>query len=372
MINYDYNVFIYRAGAWVEIDNVQGVSFTYGQQALTDSFSPPVYVITGRRPDLVGDVNIGDLVSVSNTATKNSNYTVTNYQINYGIKPAMDTWVMQIESAFSALARSVVSVASWSTDTGAASRQVCQAAGIGLRDTNPLITPQGAVCSSQTVVDENGLDVFLTLCRTSGTASIDPFGVLQFPYAQVTLWDSTTLRWVRFPTSNTTPSYTFTDSTAASTDCVYDELTFGSLALNYANKVVVTPAGGAPQTVGTGNTAFTTTAYSATNAAALQTANRYAGLLAASAKVPTSISFTLQQQSATAVLPDQSVMLNDPTYIKIIFRGSTYYASIIGQDLTSTPESTRITLHLCASENGNFFTLDSAALGVLNQNRLGI
>lgn len=370
MQNRDYNVFIYRDPDWVEIENVQGVAFTYGQQQLTDSFSPPVYVLTGRRPDLIGVVNIGDTVSVSFTATKNNQYTVTNYEIAYGIRPEMDTWTMQLESAFSSLARSVVTVSAWDTDSGLAARQVCQAAGVLLRVFSPIQLPQGAIISSQSVVNANGLDVFTQICRTSGTDAGSIFGT-QFPYAQVGLWNSTALEWLG-NTSSVDPIATFTDATPASTDCLYDGLTFGGLALNYADKVVVEPEGGAAQTVGTGNTAFTTTTYSATNADALRTAQRYFALLDASDEVPTSITFTLQQQSNTAVIPSQRVILNGTDYIKIIFRGSTYYAMILGQDLTSTPEATRITLHLCASANLGSFTLNSTALGVLDQNRLGI
>jgi hypothetical protein len=105
---------------------------------------------------------------------------------------------------------------------------------------------------------------------------------------------------------------------------------------------------------------------------AIDVANRYLGLLAASGSVPLSLSFTKEQQSLTAVLPDQEAFVNPFQMAKIRFRGSDFYASVIGQQLTSTPGSTRITLYLCASENNNFFTLDNAVLGVLNQNRLGI
>jgi hypothetical protein len=101
-------------------------------------------------------------------------------------------------------------------------------------------------------------------------------------------------------------------------------------------------------------------------------AQRYAGLLAASQSIPLSISFTKEQQQSGAVIPNQLATLHGTDYLKITFRGTTFYATIIGQQLTATPDSTRITLDLCASENFNFFTLDSAVLGVLDQNRLGI
>lgn len=365
MAHYDFQVYIRRGVTWVEIENVQGVSFTYGQQRLTETWSPPVYVINGRRPDLIGDVNIGDYVSVSTTGTNDRKYKVTNYQVNYGIKSSMDTWTMQIESLFSQLARSVVTF-STGFNTGDTCSRICTAAGFTLSKTGSSGLPfNGASNSSTSFTDTNGLDAFLTAANTGETG---------WPYGQVFMNDAT-LRWrqtLSFPSS---PTYEFTDNPAGAVNpaaaAVFDEVQFGSLALNYADKVIVTPAGGAAQTVGTGDTAFTTNSYSSTNAGALSMANRYYGLLAASDSVPVSLSFSLEQQSATAVIPDQYVELNNQTYCSITLRGTTYYATILGQDMTSSPDFTRITLYLCASANGNFFTLNSTSLGVLDQNRLG-
>jgi hypothetical protein len=365
MAHYDFQVFIRRNLVWVEIENVQGVSFTYGQQRLTETWSPPVYIINGRRPDLVGDVNIGDYVSVTNTGTQTLDYKVTNYQVNYGIKSSMDTWTMQIESLFSQLARSVVT-----TDTGGnsgiACNKICTAAGFSLTKSGSAALPfNGALTSTTYLTDENGLDAFLTAANT---------GQSGWFFGQVYL-NNGNLRWrqeLLFPSN---PAYEFTDDPASALDpdhaAVFDEVQFGSLALNYADKVIVTPAGGAAQTVGTGDTAFTTNSYSYTNAYALEMANRYYGLLAASDSVPVSLSFSLEQQSATAVIPNQYVELNNQNFCSITLRGTTYYATILGQDMTSSPDFTRITLYLCASANGNFFTLNSASLGVLDQNRLG-
>lgn len=374
MASYNWQVFKQVLGVgWVEVSDVQSISFSYGQRQLTDTWSPPVWIISGRRPDLLGTINIGDNFSVVNDGTPAYQYQVTNYEIHYGITSSMDTWTLHIEGPFSALARSVVS-ATWSggvgSDSADAGRAVVAAAGLSLRSPAFPAVPTGGSISAQSVTNENGFDVFTRIARTSGNyaGSTD-----QFAYAKCWAYNATTIYWM----SGATPvsyDWVFSDLAVAPdpTFAVYDQLAFGSLNLNYANKVVVTPVGGSPQTVGTGNSAFETTTYSATNNDALTVANRYAGLLSASSKVPTSISFTKEQQSSTAVLPDQIAFLNGSRYLRLIFRGADYYATVIGQDLSATPESTRITLYLCASENGNFFTLDSASLGVLDQNRLGI
>ena len=368
MAHYDFQVYIRRGTSWVEIDNVQGVTFSYGQQRLTESWSPPVYIINGRRPDLIGAVNIGDYITVTNTGTQTLDYKVTNYQVNYGIKSSMDTWTMQVESLFSQMARTVItSVIDAGGNSGIACSKIATEAGFSLTKSGSAALPfNGATTSVTQLQGENGLDAFLTAANTGNSG---------WPFGQVYL-NNGNLRWRQTLVFPSTPAYEFTDNLATAvnpaTAAVFDEVQFGSLALNYADKVIVTPAGGAAQTVGTGDTAFSTVSYSYTNADAAQMANRYYGLLAASGSVPTAISFSLEQQSATAVIPNQYVELNNQAYCSITLRGTTYYATILGQDMTSSPDFTRITLYLCASANGNFFTLDSASLGVLNQNRLGI
>lgn len=373
MSHYSWTVAIDKGAGWVSISDVQNLSFRYGQQQLTDNWSPPVWIITGRRPDLLGTVTLGDAISVSNTGTNAYQFTVTNFEVNYGIKSSMDTWTIQAEGPFSALARSVIST-SWTSSniSPEAAANVMQAAALNsVVNPNVLYAPAGCYVSAQGIVNQTGLDVFTRLARTAGAEIGGLYA--NFPYAECYAKNADTIYW-RDPQDNATnaPSYVFTDSTPTSTSAVYDNLSFGSLNLNYANKVVVTPVGGAAQTVGTGNSGYETTTYSLTNADALPVAYRLYGLLQGSQQVPTSISFTKEQQSETAILPTQVAYLNGTRFIQLNFRGAVYYASIIGQDLSATPDSTRITLYLCSAGNGGAFTLDSTSLGVLDQNRLGI
>ena len=361
MSAYDWSVYRHNGTAWVELTNVQGLAFNYGLQNLTESWSPPVWTLTGRLPDENGTVRIGDWISIIESGSPRFIFQVTNYEVFYGIEPSMDTWSMTVESGFSALGRSVIS-ASWVNNVGAAVVAITQAAGL-----NEIGVKSGTI-SAQTVTDENGLDTLLRVLRTSTTGV--PY-YTAYPSA-VSTASSAQRIGVENGIPATIPNYFFTDETPSSIECVYDVLNFGSVNLNYATKVVATPVSGSPQTVGSGNNAFETTTYSATNVEAIDVANRYLGLLAASGSVPLSLSFTKEQQSLTAVLPDQEAFVNPFQMAKIRFRSSDFYASVIGQQLTSTPGSTRVTLYLCASENNNFFTLDNAVLGVLNQNRLGI
>lgn len=358
---YDWQVYKHDGTSWVQLTNVQGLAFTYGQRQLTDQWAPPVWTLSGRLPQNLGTVKIGDWISIINTGSPEFIYQVTNFEIFYGTVSSMDTWTMNIESAFSALARSVISP-TWGNDIDFAFLQIMVAAGI-----NGTSVLTGTV-SSQNVVDENGLEVFSRLFRTS-TSGVPYYTAT--PSASTTASSPQSIFGINAVPA-TSPSYFFTDQTPSGVQCVYDGLNFGGVNLNYATKVVVSPVGRASQTAGSGNNVFETSTYSATDADALNTANRYLGLLAASGSVPLSITFNKEQQPSGAVLPDQVARFNTPIYAKITFRNNDFYASIIGQDLTSTPGSTRITLQLCASDNSNFFTLNSASLGVLNQNRLGI
>jgi hypothetical protein len=380
MASYNWQVKRYSTAtsAWVTVTDVQNLSFGYGQRQLTDTWSPPVWTISGRRPDLLGTVNIGDWFSVYNSGSAEFIYQVTNYEVQYGIVPSMDTWSMTIETAFSALARSICSTSWFIANPGAAAYLLCES--VGLRN-DYVLTATGQI-SNQTITNENGLDVLSRILRTA-TKFLDPFGLpsdIYSPYSKAeavnagtatTAQSITTYDAYYYP-APTTYTYDITDSVSSSTQIVYDGLAFGSLNLNYATKVNVTPVGGATQTVGSGNTAFETTTYSFTNDLAAKVAQRYAGLLATAKQVPLSVTFTKEQQQSTAVIPNQIATFNDDKFCRITFRGNIFYATIIGQELTSTPDSTRITVYLCASENGNFFTLDSASLGVLDQNRLGI
>jgi hypothetical protein len=378
MAQYDWQVKRYSTSSstWVTVSDVQNLSFSYGQRQLTDTWSPPVWTITGRRPDLLGPVNIGDWFSVLNTGSPEFIYQVTNFEVFYGIKSTMDTWTMTIETVFSALSRSVSSASWFLAQPAAAIYAVCES--VGLRIAN-LFNTSGFI-SNQTITNENGFDVLTRILRTATSFTDGFFPIRYSPYCLATAVDAgspTTAQTVDvydafFYPPPSTYSFDFTDNVTTATQIVYDGLNFGSLNLNYATKVVVTPVGGSPQTVGSGNTSFETTTYSLTNSLAADVANRYSGLLAASQQVPLSITFTKEQQQTTAVLPSQIATINDYKFCRIQFRGTNYFANIIGQELTATPDSTRITLHLCASENGNFFTLDSAELGVLDRNRLGI
>jgi len=373
MSSYDWKVYKHNGTSWVELTNVQGLAFSYGQRQLTDTWSPPVWTLSGRLPGDLGTVNIGDWVAVIDSGSPQFYYQITNYEVFYGIEPSMDTWTMQIESGFSALARSL-STTSWPSgqDAGTAASLVCNSVGVSLRGNGIVNEAVGAPISGQSITNENGFDVFSRIARTAGENSpgyYAPYYTVQ-PYPASTAAGNQSLYWVEAPIP-TTYSYYFTDEVTGIDQCVYDGVNFGSLNLNYATKVVVTPVGGAAQTVGSGNTAYETTTYSQTNDLALLVAQRYAGLLAASSSVPLSITYTKEQQQNTAVLPTQFPRMNSTVFCIITFRGTDYYATIIGQELTATPGSTRVTLHLCASENSNFFTLDSASLGVLDQNRLG-
>jgi hypothetical protein len=374
MASYNWDVYKYNGTSWVELTNVQSISFRYGQQQLTDQWSPPIWTISGRLPNDLGTVSIGDYVSVINSGSPEFIYQVTNYEVFYGITPSMDTWTMQVESGFSALGRSL-STTDWTADAysaGASAFDVCDSIGIGLNGTD-LGLPFGGPVSPQSIVNENGLEVFTRLART---ATVDAFGYTT-PYYKVYTYNSSyldkrqTMFWVD-PAESPDTMWEFTDETPTSTQGVYDSLNFGSVNLNYATKVVVTRVGGTAQTVGTGSNAFESTTYSTSDANAKLVADRFFGLLSASTSVPLSISYTKEQQSDTAVLPNQIAYLNGNDYLKITFRGTTFYASIIGQQLSSTPGSTRVTLNLCATENYGFFTLDDVVLGVLDQNRLGI
>ena len=213
----------YSGGAYSELLNIQDFTIGKGRQNVTDALRGGTGAITGRRPDLLPSIAIGDsvrvTVGVSALESVSTYYRVANYQVNYGILPAMDTWTLDLEDAIAYLGRATVDV-SWAGGTNSwdAFDAVCTAAGVGANGSTGLST-----VSSQTITQGNALQVAQTIANTE--------------QAYITS-DDASVSWSARGWPYFANSVTFTDSTGTF-PIVYDQLVFGSLADNYATKVIV-------------------------------------------------------------------------------------------------------------------------------------
>ena len=338
------------------IDNVTGVSWMGGRTLITDQLASGQYRITGRRPDLLPTMAIGDILTVyytfPTTDTKAITLAIADFKINYGLTSSADTWEVIGEDAFAALGRTQVTFNVANT-VGASITALATASGVGMSSTFG-----GREVFDQTVTGVSGLTAASILFATEQPNSLRPTG-------SSVLWS------INGPTP-TYFTYTATDATPTAGQWKYDALDFGGLADNYATKVNVISTGVGTGTSGTGKRLYELNSYNKTLTDANNLAGVFAGYLSQTTNVPATISFLAEsQQTGVDIISPIQWSLNNAVLLNVVFRGTTYYTMILGVSVTATPESTRVTYRLAPSQLLTAFTLNSTTLGVLDQNRLG-
>ncbi len=346
---YTYTV---KKGA-TTIENVQNISWSVGRKLITDQVSSGRFVVTGRRPDLLPSIAIGNVIDVAyGPDFEFVNFKVADFQIDYGFTSSEDTWVIIGEDAFAELGR-VNATVSINNTTGQALNQLDFVTGVNIQTRFG-----GTDIYAQTLTNANGLTVAAQLFNGEQPA---------YYYANATdiLWN------VRQPIYNYSTYYA-TDETPGPLEWKYDSLEFNGLADNYATKVNVTSAGVGTATAGTGNRTYEMTTYNASLSYMQGIAGLYAGYLSGSTIAPSSISFIAENQTSTQkIITFVQWSLISANLLNIEFRGTTYYAMILGMTVTATPEMTRVTYNLAPSTVLASFILNSTSKGVLDQNRLG-
>ncbi len=338
------------------ITNIQDVSIRKGRAFLTDAYRSGSLVMTGRRPDLLPSIAIGDVIVVTgafiSAPDTSFNFRVSNVEINYGIVSAMDTWTITGEDAFAYAGRAEIDfTASAGANTLLRAQAAGTSAGVTVFSVVPLSTT--STTSAQNLTNVNALQVISNLINTEG-------GVLDA--------NATLIGW--YPRNWQTasgPTFNFTDDGTGVDPVKYDAVNFGALADTAVTKVIVEPSGLAAQTSGTGNRSYTITTYNQTTADAANVAAFNAGSLNVTAPQPISVSVQLTSQTNKAVMTALNIM----TPINIKLRGTTYNTLSIGFTLSSTPENTRVTFNVISGDFYRYLTLNSATYGTLDNNRLG-
>jgi hypothetical protein len=181
---------------------------------------------------------------------------------------------------------------------------------------------------------------------------------------------------------NTTPAFTFSDAGTVGA-FKFAALEYLSSVQNVFTQVEVTAPGIATQTSTAGVEPFNTLVYNTFTNSAADSKDIADYVLATQSLVNitpftvststllsptcTLLSRTARQQSATIVLQQGNIGAT----VNVIFRGTTVAAVIQGINTTFYPDQARVQLYLSPSL-GSPFQLDSASLGVLDQNRLGL
>jgi hypothetical protein len=361
------------------LSDVQNFSFTRGRREIQDPFKAGQATITGRNLATLPTIEIGKTILIEDVFPAFSRPVffgqVADVQITYGYVANEDVWTIQVEDFLAVLGRAYTSNNfSWAAgiNTEEAARLLGQNAlpnfpffftGFGAFTASSLV-------SAQSLPNRNALDIANTLAATEqafmfSSSSPNPPGI---PGRRAT---------VNFIPRSALGSYgvlaEFTDGTdggAAFIKSTYSEVVFRSQADSFFNRVVVEPQGLAAQESGTGDRSFVMRSFDQTTTQAKNLADYVKATFDVQTQVPSTISALSESQTNTG-LTSLMELFNSFAEVDLYLRGVKYRLFVIGLTVTATPDQTRFTFNVASSEALNFFVLDSAEFGVLDQNKLG-
>jgi hypothetical protein len=371
MARFAYTVKHLPLSADTTINNVQSLTVDRGRKQIQDPFKAGTATITGRVPSDLPTLKIGDAIRINCVGSAPSPSTfsgnvffgkIADFEINYGIVPADDTWTIYAEDTIAEAGRALTSD-SYSWSAGIAPNEAAflaaQNAGIFLFRIggNP---PDSSTVSAQTLNNANLLNLLNQLAFT----------------AQAFLYSTTSglLTWRDRATFSAIDFGKFTDgtlSTPLSLPIVYDNLKFFSQADSFVTQVVVTGEGLAPQaSSGSNDRSVNYKSYNETTTQTKNLADYVLATLQVQDAVPESISCISESQTNDTMMRSFT-LAGTGQRVEIVLRGERYYVYLNGATLSASPEQTRITYSLVSSDALNFFILDDGFLGVLDQNKLG-
>jgi hypothetical protein len=171
--------------------------------------------------------------------------------------------------------------------------------------------------------------------------------------------------------------------TAASNRIGYQEFTRTALGLNFMNTVTVTPAGGSEQVAQNtgsatlyGSAFYSVSSLDATDSQALNLAQWLSNAQSDPNAVRFEIGFSDRSQDDAAIIPFLSDMQQQDRFnltYRVPGAGSDTTVEVIveGYSMNITPSETQFRVSFSPMAYYQFFTLDSATLGILDTSRLG-
>lgn len=331
---------------------MQAFNFTKGRRKLTDVYRGGSGTITGRRPDLLPAMNIGDTIEIQFTKTGQLPvvfyFRLSNFRIIYGFTSSADTWEIEIEDAFAYLGRGTVTYnAGFGSDIADLVAAACTQNGLTL---NELATETGKM-SAQNIVDQNALDVVQTAINTTQARV----------YAESNFID-----WYpRNQWQDALTTFSFSDDGTGT--YVFNEIDFGTLADNYADQIIIFPRGGTEAVVGDGVFSYNLDSFSLNQQEAIYLGEWLLGSLVVKTPVVRTLSYSMKAQTAVGVFEP----LQDNIQIAVKFRGNNFDGIVEGYQVFADPSDVRIQLFLSDASYYDFFVLNNALFGRLNANKLG-
>jgi len=355
------------AGITTLLGDVQSVTINQGRSNLSDQYRSAVMVIEGRNPQNLPNIKVGEFIQATIQAYENGVFVtlpawetvrvgrVSNFEIEYGVIPSMDTWRITTEDAMAILGRAAVDVTvTAGTVSANAAKQITDAAGV-------TMTLAGGATSSPTKVKAttftaaNALDALQTYANTE----------MAFVVQQ-----GEELLWIgRQGWTYTGSAITFSDEIPLDPSYLqFQGLRVGNVADTVAQEVVVNIRDGNTITTGAGTTYLDIQTYDNSDSQALDLANFVKALFTNDEPVPFSLTYLLNGQDPELVLIPVATELRQ---ITLRYRGEIQQAIVLGFSMSFTPGQARATLNLLAIDQIPLFQLDIPSNGVLNQNVLG-
>lgn len=339
-----------------ELDNIQSVNFSQGRNKITDNYRSGNGTITGKFPNLLPTIAIGDTITVlafydGSIATEYV-FTVADFRINYGIVPNEDIWSIDVEDCIALFGRQNIDV-SWVANDDVAF--VMNDVGIAAGSVVSAITT-GKFVSAQTLTNVNALDVLQSLANTAqGLFQVLKNRLIYYPQGRFEV--VTRLNCSDTPTGS---------------DISFDRLIFAGLADNYVQQVIATAPGLSDAVVGSGVSNYQYATFQNSQSELTNNATYVLSALSDQIAKPTQISINVNSLSTNAIIILNTVFSQDAIRrADIEFRGSTYKTLVLGFQFSSVPGQMRYTLNLASLDFFPTFILDSATFGVLDQNKLG-
>lgn len=348
------------SGSPTTLTNIQEITFTKGRRNVSDQLRAGTGVITGRRPDLLPAIEIGDEVSITIKPTGGLGYNyrwrLADLRISYGTTAAYDTWEIDIEDTFAVLGRGTFG-SSWAAGTSASSAINTVVTNFGGTTVTNLATK--SLLSAQVIVSQNGLDV-LNIIAATEQARFETSYSSGSPHLAI---------YGRGWQSNLT-TYDFSDDGTGTNPIRYQSIEFAGLADNYANNVRVEPVGGTAMSSGTGAYTYSTQSYSRNDSEALNLAQFLLGVFNTQDDQPSEIQFRVSANTGTAA-DNVLALCGAMSQASIKFRGTTYQAVLEGFTVACTVDDVLVTGYLSSPQYYPLFILNNTTFGILGQGRLG-
>lgn len=353
------------------LNDVLTVDTDHGRQWPTDPFNPASCTVVSRNISAWTTApKIGDIIYVSSATDRQvavfSGF-IKDVQINYGTQTSMDTATITCEGPLARPGRQQInSVAITQNPTLA---QISILLNTYFPSYGQIVGVGKSIASAQTYTG-NLLDL-INLLITTEMGYAREIGVGTFIVGGDYKYNPQAYFYPR--NYDTTANYTFSDNPASNTEMRYDPqgIAFTSAAQLYYQQATIQPQGLASQTSGSSNYSITQDSLDYNTSQALSHAQYLVSQYKSTTSRPLSVTATYSQQFDNATR--QTTFLNfladvnsgAGNLIKIVFRGTTYYAVIEGRSFYADPSETSVTVNLSGYDNNNYLILNNAVFGTL-------